>query len=286
MTDAKPDQSQRSSSRTFETEVRIAAPKDAVWQAISTDTGLRRWFAPEAKTDSKVGGEIVWDWGLHHHWAQRIEILEPGARLRTRYDSAVDDGAGGKRPLFLDFILEGEGGITTLRLVQSGFGPEEGFDAEYDGISRGWPVELRSLRLYLEQHRGKDRRLAWSTRDLDMVPNQAWQILTGDGGLACGTQVDSLAEGAPFQVRTAYGDEFSGKALACHPREFSGDASSHGGAFFRFSIEEWGGSAHAWLWLGAYDHPADQVAALQERWDAMLERLFATGSEAAVQGGV
>lgn len=287
MTDPKGKKpAQQAASRTFETEIQIAASRQAVWEAIATASELQRWFTPKAKTDSKVGGEIVWEWLQHHQWPQRIEILEPGARLRTRYDSGVDDGAGGKRPLFLDFILEGEGGMTTLRLVQSGFGPEAAFDEEYDGISRGWPVELRGLRLYLEKYRGKDRVLAWSTKDLDMDRDRAWQILTSERGLACGTQIDSLADGAAFRIRTADGDEFSGKALVCQAREFSGDAQSHGGGFFRFSIEEWGGSSHAWLWLGAYDQPADGVAALQKRWDAMLDRLFASNDEAAAQGGV
>ena len=44
--------------------------------------------------------------------------------------------------------------MTTLRLVHSGFGPGADFDEEYDGISQGWPVELRSLRHYLENHAG------------------------------------------------------------------------------------------------------------------------------------
>jgi uncharacterized protein YndB with AHSA1/START domain len=269
MSDAK------ETKRQFETQIDIAAPRDAVWSAIATDAGLRRWFAPEASVGSAVGGEVVWEWGGHHRWVQRIEVLEPGTRLRTRYDSAVDDGSGGWKPLFIDFVLEGDGGITTLRLVQSGFGSEEGFDAEYDGISRGWPVELRSLRLYLEGHADKDRRLAWSTLGIDMRPAEAWERLTGDGGFACGAVVESMQEGDPFRFETADGDLISGTALVCHPREFSGDARSHGGAFFRISAEEWGGKSHPWCWLGAYDREQSELSALEARWDAMLERLFA-----------
>ena len=255
-----------------------------MWRAISEDTELRRWFAPEAKTESAVGGEIVWAWRDHHNWPQRIEILEPGRRLRTRYDSGVDVADGGKAPLFLDFMLEGEGGMTTLRLVQSGFGPEADFDSEYDGISRGWPVELRSLRLYLEQHAGQDRQLVWSVRDLEMDPTEAWARLTSADGMGCGTGVENLEEGAAFRFRTVDGDEFAGKALCCQDREFSGEVTSHGGAFFRVSVEEWGGLTHVWLWLGTYGRPASEVVELQEQWDAMLERLFVVNGKAAVEG--
>ena len=54
------------SSRTFETQIQIHAPQEAVWEAIATDEGLCRWFAPKAKAESKVGGEIVWEWETHH----------------------------------------------------------------------------------------------------------------------------------------------------------------------------------------------------------------------------
>lgn len=273
-------------TRRFETQINIAATRDAVWNAISNGKELRRWFAPEASAEQSVGGEIVWNWEAHHRWPQRIEILEPGKRLRTRYDSGVDDGVGGKKPLFIDFLLEGEGGMTTLRLVQSGFGSEAGFDAEYDGISHGWPVELRSLRLYLEQHAGKDRHLAWRTIDLDIDPAEAWQRLTSDEGFACGTGVESMREGEPFRFVTVDDDVFSGVVLQCHDRAFSGDATSHGGAFFRISVEVWGGKAHVWCWLGAYDLSEGELVALQGRWGAMLKRLFAVNGETAARGGV
>ena len=213
-------------SRQFEMQLEIAAPRDAVWSAISSDTELRRWFAPEAKVVPGAGGEILWRWNGLHSWPQVIEVWEPGSRLRTRYDSSVDDGEGGKLPLWLDFFLEGEGGRTTLRLVQSGFGPESTFDEEYDGISRGWPVELRSLRLYLERHAGVNRSHARCVTTIDLAAEEAWERLTGEEGLAAGSAIDALAEGDPFRFTTPAGDVFEGRALCCEPRSFSGMTTS------------------------------------------------------------
>ena len=266
------------SDREFSTELHLDAPRDTVWQAIVSDRGLRRWFAPDASVDPRIGGEVVWNWTGHHRWVQRIEIVEPGARLRTRYDSAVDDGEGGKRPLFIDFLLEGEGGSTTLRLVQSGFGPEADFDDEYDGISRGWPVELQSLRLYVERHAGRVRDLAWAATSIDTPADLAWQQLTGEQGFGCGTTIDALGMGAPFRFESADGEVFEGTALRCQPREFSGIAASHGDAFLRISCEAWAGQTHPWCWLGAWNHPADDLAALQTRWQSMLSQLFPTAT--------
>ena len=274
--------------RTFETELHLAAPRDAVWEAIATDAGLASWFAPTAHVEPRVGGEVVWDWGGHHRWAQRIEILEPGVRLKTRYDSPVDDGAGGKKPLFIDFLLEGDGGTTTLRLVQSGFGPEAAFDEEYDGISRGWPVELESLRLYLEKHRGETRRVVWCTADLDMESDAAWERLAGEEGFAVGADLATLAKGDPLRVEGADGDVYEGRVLDAVPRALAAELDGFGGAFFRLCVERWGGLAHAWLWLGAYGAEESELERLRDLWTARLERLFPQGTTQGVRigGGV
>ena len=154
---------------------------------------------------------------------------------------------GGKRPLFIDFVLEGEGGMTTLRLTQSGFGPQAAFDEEYDGISHGWPVELRSLRLYLETHRGKERQLAWSNVEVALPPEQAWRVLTGEDGLACGPGIKGLSPGQEFRFTTNTGDVFEGKALLGNPLEFVGQVESHGDGFLRFTAYRYQAKSHVWL---------------------------------------
>ena len=57
----------------------------------------------------------------------------------------------------MEFTLETHQGKTRLRLVHSGFGEGAAWDNELEGITEGWQAELRSLRHYLERHRGQDR---------------------------------------------------------------------------------------------------------------------------------
>ena len=226
-----------SNNRKFEMEIEIAASPDQVWSAIADARELARWFAPTTAVEPEVGGRIVWQWGAHHVWPQTIEAFEPGQHLRTRYDSAVDDGAGGKRPLFVDFFLRGDGGTTKLRLVHSGFGPEAGFDAEFDGISDGWPVELRSLRHYLEHHRGKDRMVAWSLWTTPLPPAEAWARLTGDGGLALGGLHD-LREGEAYSFDVPGAGPIAGRVLfSPSEREFSGTVTNLADGWFRVHCE-------------------------------------------------
>ncbi|MEO0478940.1 MAG: SRPBCC domain-containing protein [Planctomycetota bacterium] len=260
--------------REYRQELELQAPRDAVWRAISNDEELRRWFAPGAEITAEVGGEVVWQWGELHRWVQRIEILEPGTRLRTRYDSAVDDEAGGKKPLFVDFLLEGDGGTTTLRLVQSGFGSESDFDDEFNAISRGWPIELGSLKHYLEHHLGNDRHLAWARGDLDLDVEEIWRRMVGPAGLNCGEDIVRRTRGDAFAFETSDGDTFEGRLLEVQPRGFSAVATSHGDAWLRVCAEECGGQCNPWIWLAAYDRPQTELDELQSRWHSMLRRLF------------
>ena len=263
-----------SHARQFEMSIDIDASPEIVWHAIANDVELRRWFAPKASVTPGEGGSVSWTWEEHHDWPQTIEIWEPGQRLKTRYDSLAADGQGGKLPLFMDFQLDGRGGKTTLRLVHSGFGPQADFDNEYDGISRGWPVELRSLKLYAEKHFGQDRQLAWCARTYDGSPRDAWEKLTGPDGLNCGVNVDQSEIGAPFEFTTADADHFAGTALQCHEQEFTGMVASHDDGFFRVSVHDMPGMRTIWLWLATYGNDPQQNADLASRWEAMLTRLF------------
>ncbi|HEX5051911.1 MAG TPA: SRPBCC domain-containing protein [Planctomycetota bacterium] len=272
------------SPRSFQIQLDIQAPRDAVWQALTEAESIARWFAPTAVCEPRAGGRLLWQWGQMHTWEQTIEVFAPGAHLRTRYDSVVDDGRGGKQPLFVDFHLEGGRGVTTLRLVHSGFGPEAAFDAEYDGISGGWPVELRSLRLYLERHRGCERMLAWSAHSTALAPEVAWQRLTGPGGLAA-EGLPRLCEGDRFALDVPGAGPISGTTLyAPTSREFSGVAANLDDGWFRVHCEHWAGKTQVWLWLAVYSGPRSRVDAYQRAFDSLLRRLPAAGDRVAGAG--
>lgn len=261
-------------SRQFETQLDLETPRDAVWRALADGVELARWFAPEASVEPRVGGRVEWRWGEHHNWVSTVEVFEPGERLRLRYDSPVDDQNGGKKPLFVDFVLTGVGGTTTLRLVHSGFGPEADFGKEYDGISRGWPVELQSLKLYLERHRGEDRAVTWFSHPTHLTPEQTWKALTGTGGLTGGAGIDGLAPGAAFALRTPQGDAFTGRVLRTNPREFTGVIENLNDGWLRISVETFTGETTLWFWVATYGEAKAVVGKRVASLRAFLERLY------------
>lgn len=262
MTDPDP------AERQYECTLEIHAPRGVVWKALTNPLELTRWFAPEAEIDARVGGRVVWRWSEAIVWPQVIEVLETETRLRTRYDSSVEDGAGGRVPLYVEFVLEGEGGQTTLRMVHSGFGMEADFDAEYDGISRGWPVELRSLRHYVERHLGTERVIVSTIVDVvGMTAEEAWERIIGPAGLACANGIRGRNEGDAVTFTASTGERFEGTLLTNHPREFSARLESHGDAWLRACVENCGGTWQAWLWLGAYGLDEARRARTQATFD-------------------
>lgn len=57
--------------------------------------------------------------------------------------------------MIVDYILESRGGKTVLTLVQSGFGDDAAWDAEFEGTNLGWKVFLHNLRHIAAHHPNK-----------------------------------------------------------------------------------------------------------------------------------
>lgn len=195
---------EKKKTRSIEKTVTIAAPPEEVWKALSEGEGIKAWFAPDARVTPGAGGKVFLSWGPGMEGASTIEIWEPNQRMRTR-DSRSEQP--GRAEIAVDYILEGKGGTTTLRLVHSGFGAGADWDAELDNTSRGWDVFMSNLRYYLEHQRGKP-----CTQTIAMLPlpgkaETAWEQLIGP----CCLGVAGRKQGETFEVRTAAGDALKGQ---------------------------------------------------------------------------
>ena len=263
-------------TRLVETDMRIDAPLDAVWKALTDAEELTRWFPLEARVEPGAGGSIWLGWGDLATWDSQIEVWEPGRHLRTTYPLPGAEGRGEAIELAVDFYLEARGGGTYLRLVHSGFGPQSEWDEEYDGVRRGWQYELRSLRHYLERHRGTVRRVAWAAVALAVSPEEAWGRLMSRDGLLREGSLEGLAEGGRFSIRTATGDTLRGVVqVASTGLDFAGTVENMNDGLFRAAIE----SGHmaglsALIWLATYGLSKVQVDELRARLAGMLHELF------------
>ena len=258
-------------SRRFELSLEIDASPEAVWSALTEARELERWFPLRAEVEPRPGGRYFLSWENEWQDEGRIQIFEPNRHLRTSWAGERADRAA---QLAVDYHLEGRGGRTVLRLVHSGFGRDASWDREFDGISLGWSFELRSLRHYLERHRGQDRHVVYLLRNTGREPAEAWRMALEELGAEI---PEGLAEGDAYTLDVGCGERFSGRVLDSRPpRQFAASVETFGDALFR--IEIYGDSLN--LWLAVWGGDGSPLVPYRERWTAMLDRLFPVAAPA------
>jgi uncharacterized protein YndB with AHSA1/START domain len=265
--------------RYHEHELEIAAPKDAVWKAITSADELVRWFPLAAEVEPGEGGTITLDWGPDMRGACEIRVWEPGTHLRTAWvEVAAPDteDAAARGRIVVDWRLEARGGRTWLRLVHSGFGEGAEWDLEYDGTNRGWEFELRSLRHYLEHHRGRERRAFWLRRPVEDDAAAAWRRFTG--AIVAAGELEGLGAGDRYAIRLSSGDALEGEVwIDQPPRDFCGTVANLANGVFRYGFDRLPGP-EAHLWLSTWGLPASEVQALEARWRRALDGAYSSST--------
>ena len=267
--------------RAFEMTIDIDAPPGAVWDALTKAEELVRWFPLDARVEPGAGGSMTWSWGDMWSGTMRIDAWEPERLLRLIDEQArpydVDGGqsvAPGTTParVALEMTLETHQGKTRVRLVHSGFGHGAAWDDELDGVSSGWQFELRSLRHYLERHRGRERHAAWAHTGIARPIADVWSRLVSADGFPIGASV--LQPGGAYVVDAA-GDRFSGTIELHLPgRDFFGTVAELGDGVFRLAAYPGGGKTGVTVWVATYKPEAERMRALQQRVQATLDKLF------------
>lgn len=173
MTEKKPE-------RTLELHVDIDAPIEEAWKAVTDGKGLANWFAPIAEVSAEgVGATVTAGWSEEMMMSNTVVAWEPPKHVRWLDESGwMGEGTS----LALDYYLSTENGKTRVRLVQSAFGESDGWDNLFDGIKTGWTYFLHNLRIYVEKHLGRTRRMISDRIEVDLPRQKFWRHLLSDGG--------------------------------------------------------------------------------------------------------
>jgi len=255
------------SGRLIEDSVTLEVPPELVWRALTDAEELTRWFPLRATVEPEVGGSISLSWGEQGSETVAIEVWEPNRRLRT-VDRRLD-AAGRLVEIAVDYLIETDGGQTTLRVIHAGFGPGAEWDQEYEGTVRGWRYELRGLRHYLSRHAGVDRRVASAWTRTSLTPEASHARVMGPGGLGGHDALAGRAEGDPYRLEGAAG-VFEGRVLLDRPPlDFSGTVSNLNDALLRY--EFYGGSAK--LWMATWGVEAAAARELESHLRAIIGRV-------------
>lgn len=245
MTEKKPE-------RTLELHVDIDAPIEAAWKAITEGPGIANWFAPIAEVSAPgAGATVTAGWSDEMMMTHTVVAWEPLKHVRWLDESGW---MGPGTALALDFYLSTENGKTRVRLVQSAFGASDGWDDLFDGIKTGWTYFLHNLRVYLEKHQGRTRRLINERVKVEMSRQEFWRHLLSDAGgfVAGGTGAVKAGEGLqlklkePAPVRAVAEVMIEGHGLGLRIPELTD-------ALLFVELEGKGDTFHVGYWLSVYD---------------------------------
>ena len=135
--------------------IRIAAPVEKVWQAVTEPTLISEWFGQAAFAGTHAGALGTLTWPDRDPIPVRIEAIEPPRLVSFRWGN---DDASGVVPDVLDnahstvftfTLTEVEGG-TELTVVETGFENTSDPAANLVDHRDGWNGELDKLVVLLE----------------------------------------------------------------------------------------------------------------------------------------
>lgn len=237
-------------------EVRVEAPVQRVWRALTDASELERWFPLEARVEPGVGGSVWMSWKNEFAGSSEIVKWEPPHVLAYAWAWAED-----LPPQVTEFVLEGDGGSTLLRVVTSGFPADASWDDMVEGTRAGWSYELQSLKAYLERHDGEGRHVAYVRRRVPLPRAEVGRRLFGDEGLAA----RHAPAGSPFDRES--------------PLQFACVMDRPAGGLFRLSSEPSSGDAArvVTVFASGWGPVAQEVAALGEEWRDRLAEAFPEG---------
>jgi uncharacterized protein YndB with AHSA1/START domain len=126
----------------------IETTPEKLWEALTSSEFSRRyWFGTELRSDWKVGSSIALVMnGTTTDTGEILELDRP-RRLSYSFRHELNDEMRNEGPTKVIFSIEPHGKLVKLTLTHEGF---IGASKLLDGISRGWPAILSSLKSLLE----------------------------------------------------------------------------------------------------------------------------------------
>lgn len=128
----------------------VDATPEELWAAIATGPGIDSWFMGRNEVEGGTGGVVRGAFGGYRSECG-IREWEPLERLVYGTDAAPDG-----RRIAYEFLIEGrEGGSSVIRCVTSGFLPGDDWEDEFEAMTSGRALFLRTLAEYVTHFAGR-----------------------------------------------------------------------------------------------------------------------------------
>ena len=126
----------------------INAPKEKVFEAISTINGLSNWWTTKTTGDASPGGVLKFHFGEMEGPQMKVIDLNPGEKLTWECVASPFGWTGHT----FTFLLDENDGKTRVRFSQDGWTEQDDF---YGGCSFSWGRYMESLRQLCQTGKGE-----------------------------------------------------------------------------------------------------------------------------------
>jgi uncharacterized protein YndB with AHSA1/START domain len=130
----------------------IDAPRERVWQAVTTAAGLDAWYAPGSTWDIptlKMGANVKFHHVSSETLVATIDVLDPMDEFALRWQP---DKTYPQLVLTTGFLLEDEEDGTRVTITECGYEalPEDLRQTWVDSTNEGYGMSMENLKAYLE----------------------------------------------------------------------------------------------------------------------------------------
>jgi hypothetical protein len=166
-------------------------------------------------------------------------------------------------------------------MVASGFGEGADWNHEYDGTYHGWDLFHKTMKHYLENHRGQAAANVVLYAIFAVPPVETWSRLMSAEGLVKRGSLGDLTAGVPFSIETSQGDVFAGVVRNYVPsKTFSALIESLDDSILNIEMSSIPGRGHfLYLCLNTWGIPKEMVDGLGGRLKAIVYGLFPQQTE-------
>jgi uncharacterized protein YndB with AHSA1/START domain len=203
--------------RMMRIEMRTTATPEQVYEAWADPEKIAHWFPDKAEGKAEPGATITWIFEkFNYRIPYDVLIAEPGKRFAIRWNPPPEMNPG-----ILEVTIAKEGGVTVIRLVNSGFREGAEWNEEYEGIDSGWQMALALLKHYLENYFGTPRSSLLAIKPAEYTIERLLPLHRTSAGLQKWlTTSGAFGEvGEKFTLELKEGGSVTGKVLAKTKRE-------------------------------------------------------------------
>jgi len=126
----------------------INAPKEKVFEAISTINGLSNWWTTQTTGDAALGGVLQFDFGNITGAEMKVIKLKANEKVTWECVGSPYGWVGN----ILTFLLDENDGKTRVRFSHDGWAEQDDF---YGGCSFSWGRYMESLRQFCQTGKGE-----------------------------------------------------------------------------------------------------------------------------------